>query len=1066
VNGVAADSMGNTYVVGDTDSVDFPVEEPYDGTPGWIFGESSDAFVAKFDPAGTVEWATYFGGAGSDVGNAIALDPANNEVFIAGSTHSGWYDEDTFPIEPPHQAFNRWPGDELDGFVARFSNDGQTLRYSTLLNGSNDEEALALAVDSSGYAYVGGYTASWDFTNFTVSTADFATRAISSEAQGFVIKLDPTGRNATYGPHLLGGGGITEVWGLAVDGGGRAYAVGYTDVPLSTTGEPSACSAADDVDVFVTRLDGHGTTEYLRCIGGGDVEYATAVAVDTEGNAYVTGYTSSDDFLVTPGALREDAPGNGDAFVTKLAEDGEIVYSTYLGGSSHDVGNAIAVDSSKTAWIVGATSSEDFPTRFPLPNTQFHTPPVGAGEAGEAFITRLDASGSTIFFSTFYGGSDYDTATAIAVRSNGVHVAGRTLSQDLPNPIQGANAGLEDAFILTVTVPELVIDPSSVTLLVNGTQQFAAGGGVGFGYTYDVTQNQSGASIDSTGLYTAGSSPGIDIVTVTDPAGTSANATVVVEAPDLVIDPPTATVAPGEQLQFTASGGIGPYSFEITNNESGGTITSDGQYTAGPTGGVTDVVTVTDANGTTKTATVVVTAPNIVVTPSNATVNPRGQVQFTVSGGAAPYTFAITTNASGGTITSSGLYTAGSTGGVTDVVTVTDANGATANATVVVNSVVSANLTIDPPSASLPPRAQRQFNASGGTPPYKFSFASNASGGTLTSSGLYTAGSRGSVTDIVRVTDAAGSSAIATISVRPGITITPASPSAPPNGTINFSATGGSGSGYTWTITQNGSNGATIGASTGIYKAGSGSNTVDVVQVTDSLGNRASVQVSVGGGLAISPDAPTTSTRGRIEFSAFGGSGSYTWSLEANPSGGSIDPATGHYTAGSTGNVVDVVRVTDSVGNARSVDVTVGPSLAILPDARTVLTGAEIAFSGMGGSGEGYVWSIPDNQSGATIDPNGLYKAGEKAGTDTVRLTDSVGNTAEARVTVQARPAPGQTPGGVGSIDGGTFGNFAIGGGEDDCSCRAVGTSNGTSSARLIPALALAFGLVFRRRRR
>lgn len=909
---IAADSAGNTYVAGHTFSSNFPVPNARD--PSFNQGEGGDAFVAKINSTGTaLEWATYFGGTSDDAAQAIAVSPANGDVFIAGWTSDL---EGDFPIEPG-DAFNHYPGFGSDGFVARLSKDGQTLRYSTLLNGSGDEVALALAVDVAGNAFVGGWTSSVDFTMFFPSfTAPTQTTIPDGPTKGFVLQLNGSGTDDVYTHLIASDDAQVTVQGIALDGSGLVYATGTTNGALQHVPATARdCSAAPDSngDAFVTRIKADGTTDYLTCLGGSGMDAGRAIAVDADRNAYVTGETVSPDFPTTAGAFQQIPPAQSsspNAFVAKLDASGTaLVYSTYLGGESLDGAHGIGVDSSGSAWVVGETFSPDFPIRAPLPGTQNH-------DGQEAFIARLNASGSNLLFSTLYGGTASDKAVGIAVRENGVHVLGQTGGSVFvtPNALQPTNAGLDDAFILTVTAEPLQISPSTVNLPVNGSQQFAAGGGVGFGYVFSISQNNSGATINPT----------------------------------------------------------------------------------------------------------------------------------------------------------TGLYVAGSTGGVTDVVTVTDAAGTTANATVVIGTISSA-LVINPANASVPPRGSRQFAASGGVPPYRFSFASNASQGTLTHSGFYTAGTRGSVVDIVRVTDSTGASRTATITVGPAISIRPASPSTPPNGTITFSATGGSGTGYTWAVTQNGSNGATIGTTTGAYKAGPASNSVDTVEVTDSLGNKASVQVSVGGGLAISPDSPSTAPRGTIEFSAFGGSGSFTWVMASNPSGGTIDPGTGVYTAGTVGNVIDVVRVTDSVGNSRAVEVTVGPGLAIVPTNSNVLTGVQINFSGFGGSGTGYVWSIPNNQSGATIDPSGLYTSGENPGTDTVRLTDSFGNTAEAVVVVQARPTPpphGQTPGGIGSIDGGTFDGFNIGGGgDDDCSCRAVGASNG-SGGGLIAGLALAFGLGLRRRRR
>jgi hypothetical protein len=241
---------------------------------------------------------------------------------------------------------------------------------------------------------------------------------------------------------------------------------------------------------------------------------------------------------------------------------------------------------------------------------------------------------------------------------------------------------------------------------------------------------------------------------------------------------------------------------------------------------------------------------------------------------------------------------------------------------------------------------------------------------------------------------------------------------------------------------------------------------VDTVQVTDALGNKASVNVSVGGGLAVTPSEPSTTTRGAIAFTAVGGSGSFNWALTSAPSGGTID-GSGGYVAGTTGNVVDTVKVTDTVGNSASVQVTVGPALTISPAVAATLASGTVAFGAAGGSGI-YTFALTGNQSGGGIGQDGIYTAGSNAGTDTVRLSDSLGSTADATITVTLAPTTTPPDGTNPTFDAGTFPSINIGGGgQDDCSCEAVGSSTGTGGiARSIGGLALVLGLVIRRRRR
>lgn len=916
VTAVAADAMGNTFVTGLTYSTDFPTANAYDPTFN-VYNlcqdcpVGTDTFVAKLDPSGSqLLYATYLGGGntggGDDMAMGIAVG-ADGTAYVTGDTSS--YD---FPmVNPLPLAFRRGFN---DGFVSRLSADGTTLLYSTYLSGQGEDEPRGIKVDASGI-YIAGTTTSGDIGMPPQQEAIVPMGGASGglDRDGFILKLTPSGNAITYVKYL-GGTSDELVSALAIDAAGSAYVAGYTysaDFPQSATALKPSCQGQGWTDAFAAKLDATGETfTFATCFGGTSHDFAQAIAVDGTGAAYVAGVTTSADFPA-PSSIQPFG-GASDAFVSKIAPAGATLqYSTFIGGNGDDAAYGIAVDSANTAWITGTTSSANYPLVAAIQPVY-----AGGGESGnDAFVTRVDATGSALLFSSYLGGAtEYDEGAAIAVSGSSVHVGGNTFSTDVPlfNARQQTNAGEQDGFVAKITVPPLMITPTSILVPVGSNAQFSAAGGAGFGYV-----------------------------------------------------------------------------FSLQTNASGGSISSSGAYTAGNTGSTVDIVRVTDASGLTTTATVQV-GPNttpLVISPTNTSVSPKGQ---------------------------------------------------------------------------------RLFTASGGVPPYGFSFASNASGGTITPSGTYTAGTKGGVTDIVRLTDGAGANVQATVTVGPAISITPAKPAAPPKGSVSFSATGGSGSGYAWALATNGSGGSIV-AGTGQYTAGSGSNTVDTVQVTDSLGNKATVNVSVGGGLAVTPSDPTITTKGSIAFTAVGGSGVYTWSLTTAASGGSIVASSGAYTAGATGNTIDVVRVQDSVGNSSTVQVTVGPSLTIDPQAATVLTGAKVAFAAAGGSGTGYAFSVPSNPSGGAVGPDGVYFAGGAAGVDVVRLTDSLGNAAEATVTVNAPPGGATLPdGGVApGFDAGTIPGLNIGGGgvNEDCSCRAAGASNGTGPARGLAALAFVLGLVVRRRR-
>ena len=315
--------------------------------------------------------------------------------------------------------------------------------------------------------------------------------------------------------------------------------------------------------------------------------------------------------------------------------------------------------------------------------------------------------------------------------------------------------------------------------------------------------------------------------------------------------------------------------------------------------------------------------PNVSISPGSASVPPRGGQAFSASGGSGGgYVWSLTTNGSGAAIdASTGAYTAGSTGGVTDVVRVADSLGNAATR----NVSVTAGVGITPAVVGLPPGGSRTFAAAGGSGAgYVWSLSTNASGGSIDAgSGAYHAGSTPDVTDVVLVTDPLGNSATATVNVTAGLSITVASTTAAPRGSLTFAASGGSGSGYTWTLVTNASGGS-IDAGTGAYHAGATPSVTDVVRVTDSLSNVASQSVTITAGVSIVPSTASVAPAGSQSFTASGGSGAgYAWSFSTNASGGTIDPSTGAYVAGSSGDVTDVVRATDSLGNMATASVTV-----------------------------------------------------------------------------------------------------------------------------------------------
>jgi hypothetical protein len=232
----------------------------------------------------------------------------------------------------------------------------------------------------------------------------------------------------------LGGSGMDKVLSLAVDAAGNSYVAGLTqsiDFPVANAAQPAN---GGSTDVFVSKINASGTALiYSTYLGGSNIDAALGIAKDGAGNAYVTGYTASANFPVTAGAFQPALNGGAyDAFVVKLAPTGSLQYSTYLGGSDIEVANAIAVDGAGNAYVTGFTCSTDFPVMNAF-QPLLHGAPYGCFSGWDAFVSKFDASGAALVYSTYFGGFGQDEAKAIAIDSLGrAVITGYTASSDLP----------------------------------------------------------------------------------------------------------------------------------------------------------------------------------------------------------------------------------------------------------------------------------------------------------------------------------------------------------------------------------------------------------------------------------------------------------------------------------------------------------------------------------------------------------------------------------------------------------------------------------------------------------
>jgi endonuclease/exonuclease/phosphatase family metal-dependent hydrolase len=417
--GIAVDSKGAAYVIGDTDSIDFPIKNPIQG----INAGDVDIFITKINSSGnSLVYSTYLGGSREDKVWGIAVD-SEGAAYVAGDTNSI-----DFPTQNPIQGS---VGGAEDVFIAKINASGTALVYSTYLGGSRGDGGSGIAVDSEGAAYVAGSTNSIDFP-----TKNPIQRNSAGGDDIFITKVNSSGSALIYSTYL-GGSGVDYCGGIAVDSEGAAYVTGDTNSIDFPTQNPIQGINAGGPDIFITKVNSSGNAlVYSTYLGSSGADRGWSIGVDSEGAAYITGDTGSIDFP-TQNPIQGSFGGGYDAFMTKVNASGTaLVYSTYLGGLRMDLGFVIGVDSEGAACVTGVTLSKDFPTQNPIQGS------FGGGE--DIFITKINSSGNALVYSTYLGGSGAERGWGIAVDSEGeAYVTGRTNSIDFPtkNPIQGIYGG-------------------------------------------------------------------------------------------------------------------------------------------------------------------------------------------------------------------------------------------------------------------------------------------------------------------------------------------------------------------------------------------------------------------------------------------------------------------------------------------------------------------------------------------------------------------------------------------------------------------------------------------------
>lgn len=428
------------------------------------------AFVTKIAPDGqSIVYSTYLGGAATrdsvnhTVGHAVAVD-ASGSAVVVGTTYSNGFPQTAGTVRHPYiQGFM---------FLTKLTPSGADIVYSAVWGGSSHDSSTGVALDGSGNAYVTGKThttsilvegGAFPITPGAAQTTCTCYPSMTPATDAFVVKFNSTATGVLYGTYI-GGSYADGAYAIAVNQAGEAHVTGYTttdDFPVVNAIQP--LMAGGRTDAFVTKVSADGSQFIFSTYLGGQEnevrERPGGIALDSAGNAYVSGYTESANFPTTAGAFQSDRPPSAWAnawqgYVTKFTPSGQLVYSTFVGGNSGSVATGIAVDAAGRAHVAGGTASSNFPV------TGDAVQPL-AGGLDDGFLTILSAGGDAVEYSTYLGGATQDLANGVAIGSNGgVYLAGQTWGAvgfpTTPGAFQPVGGGGADFFVARIqfSVPE------------------------------------------------------------------------------------------------------------------------------------------------------------------------------------------------------------------------------------------------------------------------------------------------------------------------------------------------------------------------------------------------------------------------------------------------------------------------------------------------------------------------------------------------------------------------------------------------------------------------------------
>ena len=414
-----------------------------------------------------IVFSTYLGGSAGDdlftfeVGFGITVDTSGN-VYVAGVTPSA-----DFPTQNPYQPS---PAGNYDGFITKFNPTGTALLYSTYFGGSDEDRVSSIALGPANEIFVSGYTFS---TNFPTMSPFQATNR--GQNDGYIARFT-SGGVLNYSTYLGGAGGesCNFIKNIGTDVVTFAGSTGSSDFPVANALQPNN---AGSYDFIVGKLNiATNTLIFSTYFGGVATEsmILTSAAVDPAGNVYIGGVSNSFNYPTTPGAFQTENNGSDDAVVTKINAAGtSVIYSTFLGGNLVDSADALAVDAGGNAYLTGFTRSANYPLKKAA-QPHLNDP--------DAFVTKVNPTGTDVVFSTFLGGQNLERGSAIAADAAGnCYVTGRSNSGDFPAKRSlRPPRGLDDAFVSKFNRDGALLFS---TLLGGGSNDY------GFGITSDNKNN-------------------------------------------------------------------------------------------------------------------------------------------------------------------------------------------------------------------------------------------------------------------------------------------------------------------------------------------------------------------------------------------------------------------------------------------------------------------------------------------------------------------------------------------------------------------------------------------------